>query len=969
MATFREKLELLIDANVAGFIAAMDKAGAAADKNLGKETTGKLDQLAGKFTVMGAAAVGGAAVAAAGLGKLAAVAGEAQVAQAKLDNSIANSSQKFSDNGAAVSDLASELQKKVAADDESIRSGQSVLIQFGLTEDQVLRLTPLIVDLSRKMGIDLDTAAKQVGKSATGSQGALKKLGIDVKDLGEGSTDAEKTISALNKTVGGFAQAEGRTFSGQLEILKNQLSELGESVGQGAAGTLQSIVGSANDLLSSLNDVNPGITAAVGSFATLATIGVGGIGGASLIAGQLIGLRDNFSGLLKDGEGNLNSFGSKVMDAEGKLTKFGQAAKVAGGLTIGVAVVAAVVEIGNQFNKASQDAEKFAKSLDVLSGARGGDKGAATGDLLNSLTGSLDEWSQGLDKSTKSLNFGERLQLVVTNPLEAAARGWNIILGNNSDLIGRTASGLAVDLNQGTEALDKLRDAANPTATQGFLEGLKSLKGETPEATAAIGELYTQTAILYNQQIKSAAGQRDAAAATKQQVDATREAGLATGEYAATAADLKDISDELTLSQKDLTAAFDGNQAAAKGFSGALAFVTNNASASIDAAQQVGKSINDAFRDSKDAKGDVVPAAIKALPAEFDAATAALGGYSEQQNKAIDALQAYGSAAQNQLQVLISQGASNEEITRQAQGYADLVRNTLIPQFEAQGLSLADATAKAEGYVAQLGLTPAQIETQLKLSGIEEARQKLQFLQGDFDNLPAEKRAEIYAAVQRGEWDQALKIYNDFKDKQVQVGINVAVQQQVARNQSGVPYSIPAIEAATGKDINNNGVVGKADGGVAVAAYADGGMRNKLPTQAIIQPSVAGNLVQWAEPSTGGEAFIPLSPAKRARSLDIWVETGRRLGVMPMDQQAPRLSVNVQSSATPRPETPTLNVAAPNVKIPPIIVPPINVPASQATATPQSTTFAPTFNINGSDPTTTASESVRKLRDLAFLGA
>ena len=34
----------------------------------------------------------------------------------------------------------------------------------------------------------------------------------------------------------------------------------------------------------------------------------------------------------------------------------------------------------------------------------------------------------------------------------------------------------------------------------------------------------------------------------------------------------------------------------------------------------------------------------------------------------------------------------------------------------------------------------------------------------------------------------------------------------------------------------------------------------------------------WAEPETGGEAYIPLHPSKRDRSLSIWRETGRRLG-------------------------------------------------------------------------------------------
>lgn len=62
------------------------------------------------------------------------------------------------------------------------------------------------------------------------------------------------------------------------------------------------------------------------------------------------------------------------------------------------------------------------------------------------------------------------------------------------------------------------------------------------------------------------------------------------------------------------------------------------------------------------------------------------------------------------------------------------------------------------------------------------------------------------------------------------------------------------------------------DGAVRVASYANGNM----PTNAIIQAAKPG-LVQWAEPSTHGEAFIPLALSKRARSLEIWKETGKRL--------------------------------------------------------------------------------------------
>ena len=62
------------------------------------------------------------------------------------------------------------------------------------------------------------------------------------------------------------------------------------------------------------------------------------------------------------------------------------------------------------------------------------------------------------------------------------------------------------------------------------------------------------------------------------------------------------------------------------------------------------------------------------------------------------------------------------------------------------------------------------------------------------------------------------------------------------------------------------------DGLRSIASFASG----KLPGQAMIQAPVAGaGLVQWAEPSTGGEAFIPINGGDRSKK--IWAETGRRL--------------------------------------------------------------------------------------------
>lgn len=66
--------------------------------------------------------------------------------------------------------------------------------------------------------------------------------------------------------------------------------------------------------------------------------------------------------------------------------------------------------------------------------------------------------------------------------------------------------------------------------------------------------------------------------------------------------------------------------------------------------------------------------------------------------------------------------------------------------------------------------------------------------------------------------------------------------------------------------------IAQANGGI-LRSYAGGGFEDHT--------AMIGNGVTrvWNEPETGGESYIPLAPAKRARSLGIWRETGRRLGV------------------------------------------------------------------------------------------
>lgn len=64
----------------------------------------------------------------------------------------------------------------------------------------------------------------------------------------------------------------------------------------------------------------------------------------------------------------------------------------------------------------------------------------------------------------------------------------------------------------------------------------------------------------------------------------------------------------------------------------------------------------------------------------------------------------------------------------------------------------------------------------------------------------------------------------------------------------------------------------QADGGI-MRFYADGGMEHH-----VAQIAPAGAMRLWAEPETGGEAYIPLAPGKRSRSLAILDQVAKQFG-------------------------------------------------------------------------------------------
>lgn len=427
-----ERLQILIDADAKGAVRELDKAGTAADRLDAKLEKGAAKTSARLTSIGTKAAIGGAAVLG-GLYRLAQASDDAEKQQLKLENSIKNSDRAFSNGGKALKDLAQGLQQVTAADGDAIVGAQSLLVQFGLTEKQVKTITPLVVDLSRKLGIDLDAAAKMVGKSIGGSAGALKKAGIDI-DATRLKTDAfGATVDALAGSVGGFARQEGATFAGQIQILKNGLGDLGESVGKGAATVFASVATDAAKAAGALNQVNPAILESAGGIAAVGASAITVAGSFAFAAGQVGKIKTAFTNAEQGGLTSLGKIGAAVTAVVGTFVALEAAASI--------------------FNSVNNIAERTTESFDNIRNAVKG----TDAELLDAVGSLTDVYTNTRDIAFLWESFGAKADIggFVGN-VEAAEKA----LSDTLDTFGpETAQRLNDELVKYTSGLDKNSEA------------------------------------------------------------------------------------------------------------------------------------------------------------------------------------------------------------------------------------------------------------------------------------------------------------------------------------------------------------------------------------------------------------------------------------------------------------------------------------------------------------------------------
>jgi hypothetical protein len=131
----------------------------------------------------------------------------------------------------AIIQYAEERQKATRFEHEAIENAAALLGTYGLTEKQIMKLLPGLMDMASVTDKDLVGAAEKAGRSITTTMNALGRSGIILDDSRSKSERLAEVVEQLDKRFRGQAEAAGNVGAGQMVKFDHSVDELKESIG------------------------------------------------------------------------------------------------------------------------------------------------------------------------------------------------------------------------------------------------------------------------------------------------------------------------------------------------------------------------------------------------------------------------------------------------------------------------------------------------------------------------------------------------------------------------------------------------------------------------------------------------------------------------------------------------------------------------------------------------------------------
>lgn len=182
---------------------------------------------------------------------------DAQQAQAQLTQGLLSTHDASGETTQSLEDLAEKYSKVTTFSKTAIEQSEAISLTFtNIGKDVFPQATMAAEDLATRMGESLPSATLQLDKALGDpikGYAQLQRVGVvftaqqveQIKAMSKAGdvAGAQKIIlGELSKEFGGSAQAAGKTFAGQLQILSNQLEDTKEKVGMALLPVLNQLL-------------------------------------------------------------------------------------------------------------------------------------------------------------------------------------------------------------------------------------------------------------------------------------------------------------------------------------------------------------------------------------------------------------------------------------------------------------------------------------------------------------------------------------------------------------------------------------------------------------------------------------------------------------------------------------------------------------------------------------------------------
>lgn len=739
----------------------------------------------------------------------------------------------FADAGLLGSDSGTSLKTALQALANPSKQSAEVMKDLGINvktaNGEFLGAADIAQVLHDRLGTLSDAQRQQALAQIFGSD-AVRAATVLYKEAGDG---IQKYIDQNNDA--GYAVEQARikndNLTGDLKKLQSAFEGALIRTGGAADGPLRVLVQSADDLVTSFNNAPPALQAtSLGLLALVAAVGLGGaafLGMVPRIAATKVALE------------TLGVTGASVRGRLGGIVGF------LGG-PWGIAMLAAAAAAAS-FNmvmnegRISQDelVNRLATSENALKNfAASAQQGNTSKTFIGSYKEELQDLPALLAKATGNgvddfLNLSFRQQGAVTSIKkygDALASVANTDLPRAQKQFAELADSQDLSSSQQAKLLGLMSGYKNELTTQATQLGVTADKQTLLALATGRYTPELEAAIAASSESKGASG--EVATGMDGVTDSAEDAAQAVDDVAKALAGLTSPTLDARAAQRQFEAALDSVGETIKSNKDAY----KDAGTSLDIATEEGRKNQDALDGIASSAQDVASKLFTQTNSQEQSTAAMQRGRDE----LIKALGQYGITGQA------------------AQDYADKIIGTPTDwatafHNDAAGKPSSDVAA----YTGSIYGVPNAKETRLKAE-IAQAVTNLQNLKNQIGTVPPAKETQLRAEIASAEANlRSLRGQLDgIQSKSVTITAN---------------YVYNNLKKADGTAGNGLGVM-QAHGSV-LDFYADGGTTENHVAQ--IAPGGAWRV--WAEPETGGEAYIPLAPSKRTRSLAIWEETGRRL--------------------------------------------------------------------------------------------